>query len=140
MYDCLVLEKVDYKLNYMSNKKEKIKKSAPPQIYSDAFKRQVVSELESGLNTKAGLKRKYGIAGNSCLPRWCKQFGKLTYKDQYVKGRPMKDPNQQKIKQLEEQLRQKELELDAYRKFINIAEKELHIKIVKKSGTKQSKK
>jgi transposase-like protein len=81
----------------MSNKKEKIKKSAPPQIYSGAFKRQVVSELESGLNTKAGLKRKYGIAGNSCLPRWCKQFGKLTYKDQYVKGRPMKDPNQQKI-------------------------------------------
>jgi hypothetical protein len=52
----------------------------------------------------------------------------------------MKDPTQQKIKELEEQLRQKELELDAYRKFINIAEKELHIKIVKKSGTKQSKK
>ena len=124
----------------MSNKKEKGKKSNPPQIYSEAFKRQVVKELESGLNTIAGLKRKYGIAGNSCLPRWCKQFGKLTYKDQNVIGRPMKDPTQQKIKELEEQLRQKELELDAYRKFINIAEKERHIKIVKKSGTKQSKK
>ncbi|MFM1947102.1 MAG: hypothetical protein RL207_1487, partial [Bacteroidota bacterium] len=29
----------------MSNKKEKIKKSNPPQIYSEAFKRQVVKEL-----------------------------------------------------------------------------------------------
>jgi len=74
----------------MSNKKEKVKKSNPPQIYSEAFKRQVVKELESGLNTIAGLKRKYGIAGNSCLPRWRKQFGKLTYKDQNVIGRPMK--------------------------------------------------
>jgi hypothetical protein len=46
----------------MSNKKENVKKSNPPQIYNETFKRQVVKELESGLNTIAGLKRKYGIA------------------------------------------------------------------------------
>lgn len=124
----------------MSIKKEKKKTFAPPQTYSEAFKRQVVSELERGLMNKADLKRKYGIAGNSCIPRWCKQFGKLTYADHIVNGRPMKDPAKQRIKELEEQLRQKELELEAYEKFISIAERELQIKIVKKSGTKQSKK
>lgn len=124
----------------MSIKKEKKKTVTPAQTYSEAFKRQVVSELEGGLMNKADLKRKYGIAGNSCIPRWCKQFGKLSYNSSGVNGRPMKDPDKQRIKELEEQLRQKNLELEAYQKFITIAERELQIKIVKKSGSKQSKK
>lgn len=124
----------------MSIKKEKKKTVAPPQTYSEAFKRQVVSELERGLMNKADLKRKYGIAGNGCIPRWCKQFGKLSYKSSGVNGRPMKDPEKQRIKELEEQLRQKNLEIEAFQKFIAIAERELQIKIVKKSGSKQSKK
>lgn len=124
----------------MSIKKEKKKTVAPAQTYSEAFKRQVVSELERGLMNKADLKRKYGIAGNGCIPRWCKQFGKLSYKSSVVNGRPMKDPDKQRIKELEEQLRQKHLELETYQKFITIAERELQIKIVKKSGSRQSKK
>lgn len=124
----------------MSINKGKKKIEAPSQTYSEAFKRQVVSELERGLMNKADLQRKYGIAGNSCIPLWCKQFGKLSYKSSGVNGRPMKDPDKQRIKELEEQLRQKNLELEAYQKFITIAEKELQIKIVKKSGSRQSKK
>ena len=46
---------------------EESKKKYTPTNYSEAFKRQIVSEFESGLSTKAGLKRKYGIAGNSCI-------------------------------------------------------------------------
>ena len=49
----------------------RIRKS--PSDYSEAFKRMVVTEYESGLSTKAILKRKYGIAGNSCIPRWLKK-------------------------------------------------------------------
>ena len=45
-----------------------------------------------------------------------------------------------KEKHLEKQLKLKEAELLAYKQFIKIAERELNIKIVKKSGTKQSKK
>ena len=51
----------------------------------------------------------------------------------------MKDPDKQRIKELEAQLKTKELELDAYKRLMEIAERELNIKIVKKSGTKQSK-
>ena len=127
------------------------KKRISPSNYSEAFKRMVIVEYESGLSTKSMLKRKYGIAGNSCIPRWLKKYGKLEHPNYSSKGRPMKDKDKQYIKDLEaklrvneksleKQLREKDAELQAYRQFIEIAERELNIKIVKKSGTKQSKK
>lgn len=130
---------------------ERRKSQSSHPNYSEAFKRQVVSEFESGLSTKATLKRKYGIAGNSCIPNWLKKYGKLEYPNYSSKGRPIKDKDKQYIKDLEaklhakeklleKRLRQKDAELKAYKQFIEIAERELNIKIVKKSGTKQSKK
>lgn len=127
------------------------KKQVIPSNYSEAFKRMVICEYESGLSTKATLKRKYGIRGNSCIPRWLKIYGKLDHPTYLNQGRPMKDKDKQYIKELESKLRinetrlkkelkEKEDELKAYKQFINIAERELNIKIVKKSGTKQSKK
>jgi len=117
----------------MSTHRKTRKLPNPPQEYSEAFKRQVVAEYESGLSTKATLKRKYGIAGNSCIPRWCKRYGKLPYLHHTTKGRPMSDPQKQRIKELEEQLKRKEQELQeqlkqkdaelaAYQRFIEIAE------------------
>jgi len=127
------------------------KKNRFPSNYSEAFKRMVISEYESGLSSKATLKRKYGISGNSCIPRWLKKYGKLEHPNYSSIGRPMKDKDKQYIKELEakfrineklleKKLRQKDAELKAYQQFIEIAERELNIKIVKKSGTKQSKK
>ena len=119
--------------------------------YSEAFKRQIVSEFESGLSTKATLKRKYGIAGHSCVDRWLEKYGKLEHRKYSTIGRPMRDMDKQYLKEieanarvkeklLERQLMKKDAELKAYKQFIEIAERELNIKIVKKSGTKQSKK
>ena len=132
---------------------EKVNKSGgykPRQVFSEAFKRQVVAEFESGLYTKAMLKRKYGIKGHSSLDRWLRKYGTLEHPSYHSIGRPMKDKSLQKIKEqesslqkrtleLEAALKRKEEELAAYQKFIEIAERELNIKIVKKSGTKQSK-
>ena len=69
-----------------------------------------------------------------------KKYGKFTYEDKLTKGRPMKDPQSQRIKELEALLLKKEQELQIFKKFIEIAEQELKIEIVKKSGSKQSKK
>jgi len=124
----------------MSTKRKTHKTSLPAQIYSEAFKRQVVSEFEQGLFTKAALRRRYLIRGNSCIPRWLKKYGKFTYQDKLSQGRPMKDPQSQRIKELEALLAKKEDELMVFKKFIEIAERELKIEIVKKSGSKQSKK
>ena len=134
----------------MESIKRNRKRPSPPHVYSEAFKRQVVAEYESGLYTKASLKRKYGIAGNSCLPRWLRKYGSLPHPRYHSKGRPMKNKSLQKIKEreaellkrtveLEQALEKKEAELEAYRKLVEVAERELDIKIVKKSGAKQSK-
>jgi len=92
----------------MSTTKGKQKSSSSPQVYSEAFKRQVVMEYESGLYTKATLKRKYGISGNSCIPRWLKKYGKLAHPTYHSHGRPMKDKDKQYIKELEAKLRKTE--------------------------------
>jgi transposase-like protein len=129
---------------------KKEKKQSSRTNYSEAFKRQVISEFESGLSSKATLKRKYGISGHSCIDNWLKKYGKFDYHNYLSIGRPMKDKDKQYIKELEAKLRvhekhlekqliEKQAELDAYKKFIEIAERELNIKIIKKSGTKQSK-
>lgn len=65
---------------------------------------------------------------------------KFTCQDKLTIGRPMKDPQSQRIKELEAQLAKKEQELLVFKKIIKIAERELKIEIVKKSGSKQSKK
>ncbi|SHK32276.1 hypothetical protein SAMN05444267_10036 [Chryseobacterium polytrichastri] len=113
-------------------------KLAPVHQYSEAFKRQVVSEYERGLYTKSQLQTLYNIRGHSCIPRWLVKYGNFTYERQLSKGRPMKDPQKQKIKELEAALAKKEEELKVFRKFIEIAERELKIGIVKKSGSNQS--
>lgn len=116
------------------------KASVPAQEYSEAFKRQVVSEYERGLFTKSQLQTRYNIRGNSCISRWLIKYGNFTYEKQLSKGRPMKDPQKQKIKELEAALLKKEEELKVFKKFIEIAERELNIEIVKKSGSNQSRK
>jgi len=135
----------------MSTHKDSLKREDSRAIYSEAFKRMVVSEFESGLSTKATLRRKYGIPGHSSISRWLKKYGKYDYISYSSTGRPLKDKDQQRLKELEaelrkkekeleKQLKQKDAELEAYRRFIEIAESELNIKIVKKSGAKRSKK
>lgn len=135
----------------MSTNQHLKKTKASRSIYSEAFKRMVVAEFESGLSTKATLKRKYGIRGHSSLDRWLKKYGKYDYISYSSTGRPLKDKDQQRLKELEAELRKKEKELEkrlkqkdaelaAYKRFIEIAESELNIKIVKKSGAKRSKK
>jgi hypothetical protein len=93
-----------------------------------------------GVYLQKQLQRRYTILGNSCIPRWLKKYGKFTYEDKTTIGRPMKDPQQQRIKELEAQLAKKEEELKVFKRFIEIAERELKIDIVKKSGSKQSQK
>ncbi|MBS7256801.1 hypothetical protein KHA98_22740, partial [Flavobacterium branchiicola] len=124
----------------MSTERKHSKNPLPPQTFSEVFKRKVVKEFEQGLFTKAELRRRYNIRGHDTIDKWLKKYGKFTYHSKLTIGRPMKDPQSQRIKELEAQLAKKEQELLVFRKFIEIAERELKIEIVKKSGSKQSKK
>jgi len=116
----------------------KVKGEAPHLKYSEAFRRTVVAEYERGLLNKDQLQVKYGIKGNSRVLEWCRRYGKLHYPKAGALGRPMKDLQQQRIKDLEKQLADAKLKLVAYEKLIGIAEQEEGISILKKDEAKQS--
>nr|WP_166926496.1 IS3 family transposase [Flavobacterium sp. JXAS1] len=104
----------------------------PVETYSEVFKKHVVKEFEQGLFSKADLRRRYQIRSHSCIDSWLRKYGKFTYLEKLTLGRPMKDPQSQRIKELEAQLAKKEQELLVFRKIIEIAERELKIEIGKK--------
>jgi transposase-like protein len=122
----------------MSYKVIKVKGEAPQSKYSVAFKKAVVADYERGLLNKDQIRAKYGIGGNSRVLEWCRKYGKLHYPKTGALGRPMKDPQKQRIKDLEKQLADAKLKLIAYEKLIEIAEKEEGISILKKGEAKQS--
>jgi hypothetical protein len=119
--------------------KEKNQKS-PQNRYSESFKKMVVAEFERGYLNKDQLQVKYNIGGNDRILEWCRKFGKLAYPSRgMIKGRPMKDPQKQRIKELEKALEEAKLTIKAYEKMISITEREEGISILKKDEAKQSK-
>ncbi|MDV3643293.1 hypothetical protein CMU65_13405 [Elizabethkingia anophelis] len=114
------------------------KSLSPGTRYSEAFKRAVVKDYERGILNKDQIQSKYGIGGNSRVLEWCRKYGKLHYPKFSSKGRPMKDPQKQRIKELEKQLEDARLKVLAYEKLISVIEKEEGIRILKKYATKQS--
>jgi transposase-like protein len=109
-----------------------LKRCKPSKVYSESFKKQVVREYESGGMTKDQLMRKYDLGGKSLVLAWCRKYGKFDYKSSAVKGRPMKDPQKQRIKELEEKLKAAELKLKVYDKLIEVTNRELDDDIIKK--------
>ena len=110
----------------------RLKSNGPTKRYSEAFKKQVVQEFEKGLLNKDQLQIKYGIAGKSRVLEWCRKYGKFAYNIPTQNGRPMKDPQKQRIKELEKKLKAAELKLKVYDKLIEVTNRELDQDIIKK--------
>ena len=121
----------------MNKYEVRVKVIIPCIKYSESFKMAVVREYESGILNKEQIKAKYNIGGKSAILDWCRKYGKLHYPFTVNKGRPMKDPQKQRIKDLEKQLEDARLKVLAYEKLISIAEKEEGISILKKDAAKQ---
>jgi transposase len=115
-----------------------LKRSKPLGKYSEAFKKQVVREFERGLLNKDQLQQKYGIGGNSTVLKWCRKYGKFDYQSPTLNGRPMKDPQKQRIRELEKKLKAAEEKLRVYDKLIEVTNRELDQDIIKKIEAKLS--
>ena len=109
-----------------------LKTGRPQPKFSEAFKKKLVHEFEQGLLNKDQLQRKYCLGGNSTVLKWCRKYGKFAYPKQSATGRPMKDPQKQRIKELEKKLKAAELKLKVYDKLIEVTNRELDQDIVKK--------
>ena len=116
----------------MEQLKVTLKTSKPQKQYSEAFKKQVVKEFEQGLLNKDQLQAKYSIGGNGCILSWCRKYGKFAYPKQTSTGRPMKDPQKQRIKELEAKLKAAEQKIIVYYKLIEITNHELDQDVIKK--------
>lgn len=116
----------------MSQIRIRLKKGSPRPHYTETFKKLVVREYEQGVLNKDQLYRKYGIGGKSTVLEWCRKYGKFAYNSPTISGRPMKDPQKQRIKELEKKLKAAELKLKVYDKLIEVTNRELDEDIVKK--------
>ena len=116
----------------MEQVKIRLKTGPPTPHYGEAFKKQVVREFEQGLLNKDQLQVKYGIRGNSTVLKWCRKYGKFAYTSPMANGRPIKDPQKQRIKELEKKLKAAELKLKVYDKLIEVTNRELSTDIIKK--------
>lgn len=102
-------------------------------VYSEAFKKQVVREYESGKISKNELQRKYGIGGKSLVLKWCKKYGKFDYSTpQTFFSVTDLQKLQQRNRELEKKLKDAELKILVYDKLIEVTNRSLDIDMVKK--------
>lgn len=73
-------------------------------VYSQAFKNEVVQEVESGQSTIKEVCRKYGIGGSHTVQDWLKRMGKL--QSLPITLRVEKPDEKARIKELERQVKQ----------------------------------
>ena len=107
-------------------------------VYSQAFKLQLVREYERGNQTKDGLMNKYKIGGHSTVLQWCRKYGKLYYSKKSLPGRPLKDPQKQRIKELEQELKEAREKILVYEKLLEVTKRETGIDVRKNIDTKLS--
>lgn len=75
--------------------------------YSEAFKQQVVSEVESGrFRSSSEASRAYGITGNATVRRWVREYGKGDILPKVVRVEKPGEPGE--LKRLKDRVRQLE--------------------------------
>jgi transposase-like protein len=120
----------------------------PSLSFSDAEKRQIIEEYLKGGKTKADVWRQFTgrHEEHGIIVKWMRRLGYVEkFRPSVITLPPMPAANkpqpsveelQNKIKQLEQQLLDSQLKEEAYKRIIDIAEKELKVSIRKKPNTK----
>lgn len=110
--------------------------------YSESFKRQLVSEFESGRYSVLQLEKLHGIS-NSSIYQWIYKYSR--YNEKGYRVIEMKKSSTQKVKdlqkrvaELERTVGQKQIAIDYLEKMIELAKAELNIDIKKNFSTPPS--
>ena len=131
-------------------KREKVVYSKRSQKdYSMSFKLDVVEEIESGLISTSGAKKKYGIQARSTVVNWLRKFGRFDWENQTPSNMPQSKDHrlmelEAKVKLLEKQKAMLEHQVERADKkaiifdmMIDLAEKEYNISIRKNFSPEQ---
>jgi transposase len=113
--------------------------------FTEAFKRHMVREVESGRISQSEASRRYGILGHSTILKWCRKYGKLPSHRGMRKGSMKMDEKEIELLRLENEIKELKQELEHARfknvvleTLVDVAERELGIPIRKKYGAKRS--
>jgi len=115
--------------------------------YTDEFKLEVLQEYLNSGASYSEIQHKYGIRSNSSISDWMRKFGLKTpaqgqnelqnaMKEQ-IGRTPLERELELKVKKLEKELEHERLRTLALNTMIDIAERDLKIKVRKNSGAKQ---
>ncbi len=110
--------------------------------YSEEFKREIVRIFEKGELSVLQLEKLYGVS-NSCIYSWIYKFS--TFSEKGFRVIEMKESSTDKLKQLEQKVKeleqivgQKQIKIDYLEKMMDIAKEDLNIDIRKNYNTPQS--
>ena len=119
-----------------------VKKLRKRRVFTDEFKQSLVKEFDTGQFSVIELCRLHGIA-NSAIYRWIYKFS--TFNQKGYRIIEMKDSSKKKLKDLEQKIKnleqivgQKQIMIDYLEKMMEIAKDELDIDIKKNFNTSQS--
>jgi transposase len=122
--------------------KANIKLISKQRKFSEEFKKSIVNDFESGKFSVLQLERLHKIK-SPIIYRWIYKFSNHNQRGQRIVE--MKDSSTQKLKALEQKIKelertvgQKQIQIDYLEKMIDIAKDELNIDIKKNSNTPQS--
>jgi len=111
--------------------------------YSEAFKRQIVSEYEEGHSVRS-LRNKYGITGRTTIPGWIKKYAHAGLRHELVviqraDEREREKKLQKKVQELESALAKVTLENIVLETSLTEAEKLLGMAVKKNDAQPSSK-
>jgi transposase len=122
--------------------KPNIRKIRKSRIYSDDFKRSLVSLFESGQYSVLQLEKLYGVRCTQ-IYNWIYKFSEFNEKGSRIVE--MKESNQNKLNELQNRLKeleqivgQKQITIDYLEKMIDLAKEEFKIDIKKNYNLSQS--
>ena len=122
--------------------KANVKQISKSRKYSEEFKKSIVNDFESGKFSVPQLERLHHI-GNRSIYNWIYKYSQSSERGQRIVE--MKDSSTQKLKALEQRIKEleqtvgkKQIQIDYLEKMIDIAKTELDIDIKKNSNTPQS--
>lgn len=122
--------------------KSTIREIRKQRVYSKEFKQELVDLFESGKFSVPQLQKLYGVANNT-IYQWI--YKQSTFNKKGYRVIEMKQSSSAKLKELEQKVKeletivgQKQIKIDYLEKMIDIAKEELDIDIKKNYNTPQS--
>lgn len=112
------------------------------RIFSESFRKMIVREIERNLTTVLMVSREYEVS-TTAVYKWLDKYSTLRAKQLRQIVEPMSEAHKieelrKKIKELEQIIGQKQIQIEFKEKMIELAEEMYQIDIKKKLGSKLS--